>query len=387
MPTKINIGNESELFLKQNYEELGYKRCAEVLGISPRLCRRKAGALGLCRPLNKKFNKLSEAQIEFIKNNYKLLGPRGCAKAIGITEGHVGKIGVEYDICMDKKYNHSILLNNLKNVSSPEMAYVLGLLWADGTVSKYSLRINLIQKDMKNIEHIFDATGEWGKYYHTYKNQPTWKTQKILSITNKETCDYLKSLDYNKKSIVSPSKVLNIIPEDLKYFWWRGFFDGDGCIHIKLPYKHFCLAGSFEQSWLDTEILMTNLLVNDFKIRRTKHKNGKWKSSTFNLGGKNSILKFFNYIYPNYIFDDLGLKRKFEKFKLLLEGKPGQQSSIYKYIKYDKRTKCWVSQIRINKKYIKIGSFGTEKEAVLAKNKYILENALNFPIDELDFRV
>lgn len=44
--------------------------------------------------------------------------------------------------------------------------------------------------------------------------------------------------------------------------------------------------------------------------------------------------------------------------------------------------KKWIAHITINQKLLNLGSFNTQKEALEARNKYIIDNGLDYPIQE-----
>ncbi len=375
--TKLKPHEEN--WLKENYQKQGRKECSKYLNISERSCRRLAANLNLTRPLTKPYNKLSEDQVNFVLNNYKTLGPTKCAEHLGITVGHVSKIGKHHNIEMDKKYLHSIFWENLNNVCIPEMAYVLGLLWADGTVSKYKVCINLVSNDMNCIENLFIKTGNWSKHFFKSKTHPNWQEQTVLTINNSKICDFLIKHDYSEKSFVTPTKILSIIPKHLHNFFWRGYFDGDGSIHLnkKASGAVLCFAGTFSQDWSETTALMRQLNINSFKIRHTVSKR-KHKSSTFNLSSVGEINKLSNYLYPNLFFDNIGLNRKFLILKGIYNLKVNKTSK-YPGIYFVKHKKLWKATVRIKQKHNNLGLFKTEELAILAKNEYIKSNKLDVP--------
>ena len=57
-------------------------------------------------------------------------------------------------------------------------------------------------------------------------------------------------------------------------------------------------------------------------------------------------------------------------------------SSGYTGVFWHAKIKRWRSWIRVNKKFIRFGCFKTQKEALEARNKYIIDNRLDYPIQE-----
>lgn len=314
-----NLNQQQISWLKENYSTFGYKNCAEILTCSSRSIQRLAGKLKITRKTNRTHNKLTQKQIKFIENNFKRLGPRECAKIIGITEGHVSKIARKLKLWMDKKYDYSELIENFTNPTKPEAAYILGLLWADGCVSKYCLVINNVKQDTDGIEHVFDGLGQWAKTEFQSKQNNKWKTQQHFKCYSKKLCQLLTSYDYHIKSGASPDKILEKIPENLRHYWWRGYFDGDGCIwtrNITATYfvQQVSISSVFEQDWNFVDKLMKQLEVTKYKINRIRH-SATSSSSQLLFTKREDVLKFARFIYPNLDFDNIGFKRKFLKFQ------------------------------------------------------------------------
>lgn len=57
-------------------------------------------------------------------------------------------------------------------------------------------------------------------------------------------------------------------------------------------------------------------------------------------------------------------------------------TSGYVGISFYKKSQKWRSQIGVNYRRIFIGNYKTQKEAVEARNKYIIDNSLDYPIQE-----
>ena len=91
----------------------------------------------------------SETEDQFIKDNYPTKGPTYCAKALGrtlnaiagrrrtlrlptMTSAILGHPHVPRKPVDPSK--HKVPLEQFVNVTTPEVAYILGLLWADGYV-------------------------------------------------------------------------------------------------------------------------------------------------------------------------------------------------------------------------------------------------------------
>jgi intein/homing endonuclease len=115
------------------------------------------------------------------------------------------------------------------------------------------------------------------------------------------------------KSEESPKKILSLIPLNLKKYFLRGLFDGDGNFYInkKQGLYHFYLHGSINQKYDVLEEYLDNLQI-PYKIDRKKIKSGG--CSYLRIVGKKHVLKLGESIYNNYDTDLIGFNRKHNKF-------------------------------------------------------------------------
>lgn len=203
-------------------------------------------------------------------------------------------------------------------VKQKEFAYLLGFIWADGYISKSSnsIEINIVKDDYDIIETPLSQHIKWNIYHKQRKNngiafgRPQIKAQKSIP----EFKSFLLENGYGNKSGGSPYIILNSVPENIKHYWWRGYFDGDGSIAIsKNGCKNLSFWSVITQDWTELSNLMESLNIM-FKIYLYQRQCGK--SSSFTITQKENIINFGNYIYPGREYD-FGLKRKFDKFLLI----------------------------------------------------------------------
>ena len=187
----------------------------------------------------------------------------------------------------------------------------------DASYIVFEQRAEFRALDFDKIKKHFISLGNW-KYYETKIHH--YKTSSISILTDIKLAQFLHSLDFREKSYKSPSKLLDLIPEKLHSYFWRGYFDGDGCFTFTGKYhRRFFITSSYEQDWLDFENLMKRLNIQKYRISKvidtSKSKDKPSKCSRCGSSNKEDIKKFFNYIYQNYDKDKIGLSRKHDKFK------------------------------------------------------------------------
>ena len=93
-------------------------------------------------------------------------------------------------------------------IYSPEMAYLLGLIWSDGYIQFErkngklkggTISIGLQESDMYDLKNVFVKTGKWASYFRfKQKTNPTWKNNITKYIGTLQLADYLFKLGYSK---------------------------------------------------------------------------------------------------------------------------------------------------------------------------------------------
>jgi len=204
------------------------------------------------------------------------------------------------------------------------LAYLLGYFYADGSLHKttvrrkrtkdiktyYSVSIEILSEDSYAIRNCLDLL----KIVYTEKSRfrkNSSKEQTCFYILNKNTnIDLFIEICKNKENT---SEAISKIPEAYRSYFLRGFFDGDGCINISKSSSgsRLYFYGSYNQEWLSLFQILKDLNIK-YAYQKIERKNGKHKSSHIVISNKHGINIFFEYIYPNRLYD-FGLLRKFDK--------------------------------------------------------------------------
>lgn len=209
-------------------------------------------------------------------------------------------------------------------IQTPEVAYILGLLWADGYIYTNPKRscnrvcIESLESDLSTLLPIFMQTGCWRSYG---RNRDNRKPQMCIHISNKIFCHFLIENNYKSK-LESACKIISKIPNNLKHYWFRGLVDGDGSFYYNsnTTAKQFnCSSASF-QDWSYFELLFNEINIQKYTIRKSviltnSSTSGKPSSySDVRITNRQDIIKFGEYIYQNYENDKIGLERKYNKY-------------------------------------------------------------------------
>lgn len=265
-------------------------------------------------------HKWKEDEIIFLKENYPIYGYQYCADKLNIDlqkiKGRINKLKLRLKDKTD--------ISLFSSIKTKEVAYILGLLWADGNISNnhknYDITLESTSEDMINIENIIMKTGNWNKYNikGRLRNNKICKDLICYRIGFKKLYDIFYEYDYKFKSTLAPYKVLNSIPEKLKHYFFLGLVDGDGCFYInkKIYTYQFTLASTYEQDWSYMIDLCKKINISKYRVDLIQRK--KSKSSTFRICRKDDIKIIGEYIYQDYSKNKIGFMRKKEKFDKLL---------------------------------------------------------------------
>lgn len=195
---------------------------------------------------------------------------------------------------------------------SPEMAYVLGFIYADGNMSRNAYKIRISSKDRQILEDIKRVMSSTHSIKEESNKFGTWYT---LSISNKKIYSDLRKLG------VYPNKSLSMrmpkVPKELVHHFIRGYFDGDGCIYEikrKRPTPGIEIDFATGSKYFAKSIIkiLHEMVHESFKLSRPRR-------NYFRIRGWNKASKaMFEFMYKDAT---IYLKRKFDKFKDILDRK------------------------------------------------------------------
>lgn len=258
------------------------------------------------------------------------------ARRLGLSVSKSRKSSVCSKNSKNASHITGIVPQKIINVDSPEAAYFLGMFWADGWISdgfrkfnRYRISMEIINSDAEDIFKTMLSIGKWSTFIRTRKNR---KPQFSFISSGREIVLHLLSLGYGRKSGGSAEAAIKSIPVELRKYWLRGFFDGDGCIYINNK-QHtiqisFCGTHDQDWSWL-TSWLTSNGISSSVTRRSQKRKTGEIdRHSVVRITNRADVLKFCAYIYSGDA--SIGLSRKRRKFSQIPEAKRGISDDLLK---------------------------------------------------------
>lgn len=306
------LNNEQKQFINTNYENLKNDEICDILKISQYELKIYANNHKLKKSMkgSKSYNNILKELLDLRKNKkYNLYDY--------INKKNEPKI--DNSLLYKSKYGkYYVNQDYFENIDNEWKSYWLGFLFADGCVTikrnsknsnkmDYNLDLTLCEKDYSHIE----------KFKNSLQNDSPIKEKNIrfndkniksyrITICNKKICEDLNNIGCTPKKTFSV-KFPNI-NEDLIRHFIRGYFDGDGCIHINIKNNTVCFSiiGTYD---------MLNYIKNYFNDNNIKCKISKNKNIyELRCNNKYDVGEIYKLLYKE---SNICLDRKLKKFDIL----------------------------------------------------------------------
>lgn len=226
------------------------------------------------------------------------------------------KMGVPRNWNSLRKYN--INEHYFDNIDTPNKAYILGLLYADGynNTSINAIRLSLQEDDKQILEDIskeLDYNAPLIFYEHS-KEHEGWKDVYTLAIRSAHMSKVLNNLGVcrAKSLILEFPQWLN---KNLYSHFIRGYFDGDGSVYCHKKTMNWNISIVSTKNFCN---FVKNIIENELGIHVHVKLDGRHNdiTSDIRIGGNNQVTKFLDWIYNDA---DLKMERKYIKYQQLLE--------------------------------------------------------------------
>lgn len=242
----------------------------------------------------------------------------------GLTTSQIGEIvGLHHNTVSYwiQKYDMRSLMKNkpveyiddtmFNKIDTPEKAYIIGYMLADGYISDTHVELGCALKDREILDFIKENIG-CNIYVDNHSDAKTRRFPRArVSIGNRNIVT-----DVGKHGSKKEERRIPIIPKHLDRYLLLGFFDGDGCITWgrRKDRNRVWQKISFTSS-LKLLDGVQKILINRIGISSSIKPKSKEKCFVLNFCNKNDVLKFLDYIYPDDNF--IVLNRKYVKANAL----------------------------------------------------------------------
>lgn len=179
----------------------------------------------------------TEEDVSLMKQFYPTKGKAYCADLLGRTKETVGYKANELGLTINKDALYIILAKPrfdtalFKTNITRESAYLLGLLWADGSIifSNNSSKTPVIKHscvdyDTNCFVKVFDKIGGWKRFASKNKKATFYSGNSMVVnwVSQRDLGNYLIENSYRNKA-QSPNKIIAIIPDALRHHFLGDF--------------------------------------------------------------------------------------------------------------------------------------------------------------------
>lgn len=268
--------------------------------------------------------KMTKEMEDFIINSYsnELKSYKFIANELRISEERVKRILAKNNIQINghrkSRRIYTINENFFEKIDSPEKAYVLGFLYADGNISSNLKSVRFLNqlKDIEILEKIVSLIFVDEFKIKIDKN----RNRARFDISSKKMVKDLISLGCTpKKSLTLKFPTLEQVGKEFQSHFLRGYFDGDGCVYL----KGTCLNISFAISKPFLEGFSRLLEEIGYSFYLEDRGSIYVVKSIGNVNG----LKILNFIYRD--FKSIFLNRKLLKIKESIKIIFGKNKRVY----------------------------------------------------------
>jgi intein/homing endonuclease len=264
-------------------------------------------------------------------------------------------------------------------IDTEEKAYVLGFLYADGCVYQktYRVSVEISSRDIDILNKIRAALKSDAKFTYFYRKNKKEENKEYttFAINDKELIPKVEKLGLvSAKSLILKFPTADQVPDHLIHHFIRGYFDGDGCIHIGESAKGKRVSVSIIGT-----IEFCKAIEKFTKLGNVYNRKNIENLSTYSIDNAVDVQLFFDIVYKNAT---IFLDRKYKKFQSFLNNRSlftsKSPTSRYHGVSILKNGK-----IICNHLGKRIGTFKTEIDAASAYDNYCIANNTN--LDKLNF--
>ena len=210
--------------------------------------------------------------------------------------------------------------NFFEIIDTEEKAYWLGFLYADGYVAYRGVIYLVLQE--KDLNHLQKFRSILNAEKIPIRHKIKTKSYSFVVSSVKMAENLSKLGCFQKKSLRLEFPTQNQVPMEFIHHFMRGFFDGDGCIHISK--KSFSSTFSIISTKNFLDAYENILLQNIPSLQKTKHVHNKvWNENTESIvyTGNKRVVDIYNFLYKNATIYLERKKCKFEEVATRLKTK------------------------------------------------------------------
>lgn len=211
----------------------------------------------------------------------------------------------------ESKRKYTLDEHYFDEINTPNKAYILGLLYADGynntLINNVVLSLSIKDKNfLEKIRNELKSNKPLNMYEYNQENKKyKSKPMVTMNLSSKHMSETLES----KGMIPNKSLVLsfpNWLREDLKPHFIRGYFDGDGCVNISKNANRINFSIVSSKYFCDD--MQKYLSKNGIIVYINNHGGAKECTKVLRVSKKDTVKRLYELMYKDAT---LYLERKF----------------------------------------------------------------------------
>lgn len=229
------------------------------------------------------------------------------SKIFDVNPDTLSKICKKYNIDRDNRRKFQANEQFFSSISSPEQAYWLGFLYADGYINENRgvIRLTLQELDKQHLEK-FKRALQSNKTIKSVISYNKYKSYYVDINSRNMVNDLVKLGCFQNKSLSLKPPTNNQVPLHLVKYWILGYYDGDGgiCMYDSNRYKSYFTA-TYE---------IISFICQYFNFNNKISREHRCTNNTFRVSfAETKTVRMLNELYDNNSID-FCLERKYQKF-------------------------------------------------------------------------
>lgn len=227
-----------------------------------------------------------------------------CDKKRSTISYWINKYDLKEYMKFQKKDNYKF-----EKIDTPEKAYTLGFVLADGCINNKNVEIAVALRDKCVIDFI-------AKVINANVHTSTYLNKKTRQFPYARICKKITDITKFTGGYVKKDRHYPRVREDLERYLILGLFDADGCITWgRRKDKNRIWQKVLFASQLNILTGVQRYLINKLGISTVVRPKAKEDCYVLEFANKSDVIKFCKHIYPDEEF--IILKRKYLKYKAL----------------------------------------------------------------------
>lgn len=325
MARKSILNEEQKQYIRENYSSMHNQDIANAINCEKRHVKAFADREKLRKGNNRRVY-LTEEEKEYILKWYNIKPTGEIARYLGYTTKKIndfayGTAGLRRNI-EKKKIDDTYF----EIIDTPNKAYWLGFLYADGCITEIKrngklksmmLEMTLNSEDKFHLDRLrMSLSSNCSIVDKTIKDI---YTASRLTICNTKICRDLIRLGCTpRKSLTLNFPTEDQVPKHLQRHFIRGYFDGDGCVFVNNNSEKTSGSAKCSVSFVGTKPFLEKLqdiLNNEIGLTKvTIYQKLNNNAYSCMWGGESNMKTIYEYLYKGQ--DLIYLLRKRDKFVL-----------------------------------------------------------------------